>query len=134
MTTSLTWTFNSRLSLASCGIDSEHVERFCKWEKAGKNFLPFVYTPKERAHCRGLEDPVAGLCAAFCVKEALFKALGRPYNFTDCEFLYAGTPENSRFELSEKMAPGMRNIQTIVKLLRPFKGQISAIVYLLSAV
>ena len=134
MTTSLTWTFNSRLALVSCGIDSEHVARFYKWEKAGKNILPFVYTPKERTHCRGLADPAKGLCAAFCVKEALCKALERPYDFTDCEFLYAGTLQNSLFALSGKIAPRMRNIQACAKLLMPVKGQVTAIVYLFSAI
>jgi phosphopantetheinyl transferase (holo-ACP synthase) len=134
VTTSLTWTFDSRLALVSCGIDSELVARFRKWEKTGKNLLPFVYTPKERDHCLGLKDPAAGLCAAFCVKEALYKALERPYNFTDCEFLYAGTPQNSRFELSGKIAPGIRSGHACAKLIRPVKGQLTAIVYLFSVV
>ena len=133
MTTSLTWTFNSRLALVSCGIDSEHVARFCKWEKAGKDLLPFIYTSKERAHCMGLADPAIGLCAAFCVKEALCKALERPYDFTDCEFLYDKRPRRSLFSISGKTGAAMGKIHPSVKLLSPVRGQMTAIVYLFGA-
>ena len=37
-----------------------------------------------------LEDSWIALCAAFCCKEALFKALQRPYDFTACELLWDG--------------------------------------------
>jgi phosphopantetheinyl transferase (holo-ACP synthase) len=133
VTTSLTWTFNSRLTFVSCGIDSEHVARFGKWRSDRSDFLPFVFTKKERSHCRLLRNPAAGLCSAFCVKEALLKALCRPYDLTDCEFLYHKMPQNSLFSISGKTGAAMGKIHPAVKFLSPVRGQMTAIVYLLGA-
>lgn len=130
MTTSLTWTFNSRLALVSCGIDSEHVARFDRWSSNKSDFLPFVFTKQERSHCRLLRNPATGLCAAFCVKEALLKALGRPYDLADCEFLYDKTPRNCLFSISGKTGAAMGKIHPAAKLLSPVRGQMTAIVYL----
>ena len=32
------------------------------------------------------------LCASFCCKEALYKAIGTPYNFNECEFFIEEPP------------------------------------------
>ena len=133
-TTSLTWTFSSCCRLVSCGVDAERVGRFGRWAIAGAGFMPFVFTKKERSHCRGLDHPAAGLCAAFCVKEALYKALGRPYNFTDCEFLLGRGKAKSSFSVSRRLAREFRGILPVAKILRPVSGHITAVVYFLGTV
>lgn len=133
-TTSLTWTFSSCCRLVSCGIDSERVGRFRRWSKDGSAFLPFVFTKKERSRCRRLSNPAAGLCAAFCVKEALYKALGRPYNFTDCEFLLGRGRASGSLAVSRGLARDLRGTVPVAKILRPARGHLTAVVYLLGAV
>jgi hypothetical protein len=50
--------------------------------------LPMVFSQKEARHIQSLPDRALGLCSAFCCKEAVFKALGSPFNFTECELFY----------------------------------------------
>jgi phosphopantetheinyl transferase (holo-ACP synthase) len=134
VTTSLTWTFNSCRDLVSCGIDSEHIHRFSRWALQKGHFLPFLFTNNEIAHCRKLQDPAVGLCAAFCVKEALFKALKRPYHVTGCEFLYSPALEKSRFLFSKGLAKNLSGTLPCVKIVRHYAKQITAIVYLFGTV
>jgi phosphopantetheinyl transferase (holo-ACP synthase) len=119
--------------LLSCGIDSEQVARFEKWSRDTSDFLPFVFTEKERSHCRNMRHPAQGLCAAFCVKEALLKAVHRSYHFADCEFFYDRTRRKSRLFISGKTGAGMKKYYPVVKILSPVPGQITAIVYLFGA-
>lgn len=44
-----------------------------------------VFTAREADFAASSGDPGRALCAAFCVKEALFKALGRPLDMWECE-------------------------------------------------
>ncbi len=133
MTTSLTWTFSACRNVVSCGIDSEQVARFRKWDNAGTDFLPFVFTKREHAHCRRMQSPARGLCAAFCVKEAMFKALGRPYNFTECEFFLAKSPDKSSFVVSRRFAAEAGNTIPRLTLMMPESHHFTAVVYLLGA-
>jgi phosphopantetheinyl transferase (holo-ACP synthase) len=132
-TTSLTWTSDSCRRLLSCGIDSERVARFRRMARDRSRFMPFVFTSRERSRCRRLPDPAAGLCAAFCVKEALYKALGSPYNFTDCEFLPGRDSTKGFFAVSPRFAADYPGVMPCVKILAPVKGHCTAIVYLLDA-
>ncbi len=95
--------------------------------------MPFVFTRKERSRCRRLSDPAAGLCAAFCVKEALYKAIGRPYNFTDCEFLPGRGRASGSLAVSRRLALDLRGAVPVAKILRPVQGHVTAVVYLLGA-
>ena len=65
--------------------------------------MPFVFTEREIDFARSLPFPEIGLCASFCCKEAMFKALSAPYNFTDCEFFGDVGNSRSRIELSPSM-------------------------------
>ncbi len=47
-----------------------------------------VFSAREVEYINRLADPAFGFCAAFCCKEAVFKALGQPINFVECELLY----------------------------------------------
>jgi phosphopantetheinyl transferase (holo-ACP synthase) len=134
VTISLTWAFNSCLPLVSCGIDSEHIPRFRRWARESGHFLPFLFTKNEIVHCRKLKDPAVGLCAAFCVKEALFKALKRPYQVTGCEFFFSTAAGKSRFLFSRNLAKTLAGTLPCVKIVRHFSRQITAIVYLFGTV
>jgi phosphopantetheinyl transferase (holo-ACP synthase) len=50
--------------------------------------LPMVFSRKEVVHIRTLPDKALGFCSSFCCKEAVFKALGVPFNFTECELFF----------------------------------------------
>ncbi len=117
MTTSLTWTCSSCVRCVGCGIDSEHIDRFVQWENAPLDFFPFVFTKKEKSHCKTLVHPAIGLCASFCTKEALQKVLPEPYNFTDCEFFYSDDPQKCKFSISRQLASCFPDISYTVKIL-----------------
>ena len=62
------------LSGLSVGVDIIEIERIeAVWRRHGERFLRRVYTPAERAYCRGR---VPELAARFAAKEAVSKALG----------------------------------------------------------
>ncbi len=82
------WSFDCKDSLISCGIDAEIIKRFRKWSGNPEDPPPFIYSEREREHVFSFNDPAKPLCVSFCCKEALFKALARPYNFNKCEMLY----------------------------------------------
>jgi len=61
--------------------------------------MPLAFTRAEVDHARTQPSPARALCASFCAKEALFKALRAPYNFTDCELLL-GADDRAEFHLA----------------------------------
>ena len=84
--TSSRWTFKTSSPVRACGIDCERINRFAKWAGREGEALPrFVFSPGEIGRILALPDPAFGLCASFCCKEAVYKALGESYSFTDCE-------------------------------------------------
>jgi phosphopantetheinyl transferase (holo-ACP synthase) len=87
VTPSSTWLFESNARLAGCGIDVERVERFRRFTAQAESPLPLVFSETETSHALRLADPAAALCAAFCAKEALFKALRAPFDYDRCELL-----------------------------------------------
>jgi len=75
------------------GIDAEQVSRFEKFA-AGERPWRLVYSPREAQHLAAQPQVARAFCAAFCCKEALYKALGEFYSFPEFECLYrAGAPE-----------------------------------------
>jgi acyl-CoA thioester hydrolase len=64
------------------GVDAEHVSRF--EGPASPNPLPMVFGDGETAHAAASGRAAWCLCAAFCVKEALRKALGEPVDPREC--------------------------------------------------
>jgi phosphopantetheine--protein transferase-like protein len=73
--------------LVGCGVDCEAIARFEPMLTADEHPMPFVFTRAEVDRARALPSPARALCACFCAKEAVFKALSAPYNFTDCELV-----------------------------------------------
>jgi phosphopantetheinyl transferase (holo-ACP synthase) len=99
--------------LQGCGIDSEKILRFERAACENGHPFPFVFSKAETDHCRRLSNPVQGFCAAFCCKEALRKAIGAPYNFTDCEALF---DERGR-TVSLRLAEGLKREACIGEVL-----------------
>jgi len=70
--------------LAGVGIDAERIERFARLA-AGAPRWRHVFSPGEAEHLAAQPRAEIAFCAAFCCKEALLKALGERYPFTECE-------------------------------------------------
>ncbi len=69
-----------------------------------------VFSARELEHARSLADPARALCAAFCCKEALFKALDTMFEYPECELLFDPDSERQRLLLD----PGLVRDQGIV--------------------
>ncbi len=78
--------------------------------------------------------PARGLCAAFCVKEAMLKALGCSFDFTECEFFLARNQDKSSLVVSQRFASDNRNVVPFAKIMTSVRDHLTAVVYLLSAV
>jgi holo-[acyl-carrier protein] synthase len=64
------------------GIDSVQVERVRRATKRwGKGFLKRLFTEAELKYCFSHANPYPSLAARFAAKEALLKALGKPYQW-----------------------------------------------------
>ena len=58
------------------GIDIEEIERFKnKTVENDSHFLERIFTEKEISYCFSKTKPAQHLCARFCAKEAVIKAL-----------------------------------------------------------
>lgn len=65
--------------LVGLGIDLEEIERFRVVLKKRKRLIPQVFTQKEQDLAAQLADPAVMLTAAFAVKEAVMKAMGKTW-------------------------------------------------------
>ncbi len=63
----------------SIGTDIEDINRFYNKDE---KFLNRIFTQRELDYCLNKKNPSCHLCARFCAKEAVIKALGEkiPYN------------------------------------------------------
>ena len=73
--------------LLACGLDAELIGRFAKLAGSERPW-PQIFSEREAAHAAGLADTPEGLCASFCCKEALLKALEETFPYPECELLY----------------------------------------------
>ena len=85
--TSSTWRFDTQSTLVGCGVDIEAVDRFEGLAPDDPHPMPFVFSSKEIAHARKHAKPAPYYCLSFTCKEALFKAIGKPYEYKECEIL-----------------------------------------------
>lgn len=92
-----------------------------------------VFSEKELEHIRTLEDKSLGFCASFCCKEAFFKAVGVPINFTECELFY--DPVKSQFQpsISCSSADLPLFIGCSVQFFRPQADELIAALFLFGA-
>jgi phosphopantetheinyl transferase (holo-ACP synthase) len=103
VTISSTWTFDPGARLVGCGIDAERIERFCQWTKPDAERPAYIYNQDEFNWCRSRPDPALALCASFCCKEALFKAIGAPYNYTGCSARYDWSQDKCVIDIAEEI-------------------------------
>jgi phosphopantetheinyl transferase (holo-ACP synthase) len=82
------WSFDPPGPLLGCGIDSEKISRFEQWRTTPPTEVSLLFARPEIIHCQTQIDPRQGLCAAFCCKEAIAKAIGSLYDFTLCRLLW----------------------------------------------
>jgi phosphopantetheinyl transferase (holo-ACP synthase) len=91
------------VSVRGIGVDAEQVSRFEKFA-AGERPWRLVYSEREGSHLAAQPQAAQAFCAAFCCKEALYKALGEFYSFPQFECLYrSGVPEQEFV-----LAPGLK--------------------------
>ncbi len=126
----LTFSFNSSHSLIGCGVDGESVTRFTSLVNVPQPF-PFVFSQEETEYIQGLADPAEGFCAAFCCKEAVFKALGKPFNYTDCQFFHEEDKE-IQHPVFTTMDEFSRIADCQVRIISTLPGELVAIVHLFS--
>jgi phosphopantetheinyl transferase (holo-ACP synthase) len=101
--TSLTWNYETSHKLVACGIDTERVDRFSQYVTDDEYPMPFVFSREEVRHFRRLINPEKGFCAAFCSKEAFFKAVSSHYNFPECELFLSGDNVWQKIKLSSNI-------------------------------
>ena len=106
--TSLTWRFETGPKLIGCGVDCETADRFVDIAAGFSHPMPFAFTGKEIDHARHQRDSARALCLCFTCKEALLKALGEPYNFTDCELFPALDDASSVIEEEVVLGPHLK--------------------------
>ena len=107
-TISLMLIFNTSAGLAGCGIDAENADRFARWKREGREPSPLIFSTREIGHCASLPDEPGGFCASFCCKEAVFKALGQPFNGPECELFWMPDTEQYSIGLSERLRADYR--------------------------
>jgi hypothetical protein len=130
--TSSRWISSPPRRLRLCGVDAEKIERFSRLSRAKGHPMPFVFSAQEMYFCRSLPDPCVGLCASFCCKEAVFKALGRPYDMAQCRLLYrsgqALQPVHVGIALRDEF--GLSEARALVRRGRTGSGELVVAVYL----
>ena len=109
-------------------MDLERVARFERLAPPDAERWPLVFSEREIGHARSLADPARALCAAFCCKEALTKALGAIFEYPECELLFDPASEQQQ----PLLAPSLRRAHGIgecAALVRPFgEGECLAVV------
>ena len=96
--TSYTWRSNTDRIIIGCGVDAERIARFERFTDESPPPMPFVFTEGEIQHACAGSNAATRLCLCFTCKEALFKALGTPFDYTLCELLPHLDPGAGRFE------------------------------------
>jgi phosphopantetheinyl transferase (holo-ACP synthase) len=130
VTTSSTWSSESGWPLRGCGVDLERIARFERLARPDDERWPLVFSARELDHARTLGDPARGLCAAFCCKEALFKALGAMFEYPECELLYDPATERQTPLLAAALA-ARHGIADCAAWVKPWgEGECLGVVYL----
>lgn len=103
MTILSTWSSDRAEPPVGYGLDGERIDRFAGC--CGPHGEPWalLFTPREVDHARSLDAPAHGLCASFCAKEALIKALGAAIDYRDCELLLRPGEEVHDLQLSPSL-------------------------------
>ncbi len=131
-TISLTFKSESHHPIIGCGIDCETISRFTKYIDQ-PHPLPFIFSRKEVEHIHTLEDKAIGFCAAFCCKEAVFKAIDQPFNFNQCQFFYQPNRKTQPPPLLESIDSFAAVSRCSINIHFPDDIELMAIVHLFGA-
>jgi phosphopantetheinyl transferase (holo-ACP synthase) len=107
--TSSTWSFETSSCLLGVGVDCEKVHRFDNLQNGDEHPLPFVFSKKEVLYNRTLKSPSQGFCMCFCCKEAVLKAIGEPYDFSDCEIFPRQEKEHTFLPIEITISERLKN-------------------------
>lgn len=129
--TSSTLKFETKAKLIACGIDSEHIIRFSKYGYEDGKPSPFIYSQKEIDYYMSSDDPITGLCVAFCCKEAAYKALEQAFNYDTCEIYWDKSITTYKFFLSDEICDDLAIKEKHAKVEITPEGECIVIVYLL---
>lgn len=120
---------DSNTPLIGCGIDVETIDRFSSYT-GQDNPLPMVFTTNEINHIHTLSDHAAGFCASFSCKEAVYKALGQPINFIECELFYTPLKTLHHPTLTLRGDNALTICDCTVRFLQPQPDEMVAIVHI----
>ena len=67
------------------GTDIIEIDRIAEVFRRNPRFGPRIFTSKELGYCLGHQNCFPHLAARFAAKEAVAKALGRPFSWQDVE-------------------------------------------------
>jgi phosphopantetheinyl transferase (holo-ACP synthase) len=126
---SLSWVDESARRLIGCGVDAERIERFEKLVGEDRPW-PLVFHAREVERARTLPNPAEGLCAAFCCKEALYKAVAKPVNFNKSAFLFDPAALSVTVDLAREVREAFGIASVSIRILRPAEGELMAVLYL----
>jgi len=111
------------------GVDAEQVERFATLVDEPQPW-PLVFSTREASRCQRQVDPARALCAAFCCKEALLKALERPFDWRDCQLRPGPLAVRTEVELSQALRREYSLQRATARVLEPVPGELAVTVYL----
>lgn len=123
--------FETNATLIACGIDSEHIIRFSKYGYEEGRPSPFIYSQKEIDYYMSSDDPITGLCVAFCCKEAVYKALKQAYNFDTCQIYWEKSISTYTFHLANSMCDRFEVLEQYALVDISPEGECIVVVYLL---
>jgi phosphopantetheine--protein transferase-like protein len=133
-TTSSTFNYKKSGRLIGAGLDIEQIHRFNSPLFSGLHPFPFLFSKKEYQFCDASKSRALVLCAAFCAKEALFKAIGKPYAFSDCQLFWDGKSKDCELQLSKNLKTEFGITEALVQIKKhiPQKDYLSVSVFLIS--
>jgi phosphopantetheine--protein transferase-like protein len=132
--TSSTRSCDPHAPLVGCGVDCEAIARFAPMLEGEEHPMPLVFTRAEVDRARSLPFPARALCSCFCAKEAAFKALNAPINFTDCE-LFLDTDDAAELRLSPLLSAehGIGSSTAEIRDVKEAEGVVMVVVVLFGA-
>ena len=113
--------------MRGAGVDAERVARFDR-PGLSRNPLPMVFTEREAAFARASGDPARALCAAFCAKEALFKAAGRPVDVRGFEVFARPGADRPDVVIGEELARDLGGGSIEVRLFEDGGDLVAAVI------
>jgi len=104
------------------------VDRF-RLEKESDNPLPLVFSNEEWSCAALVPDTASALCAAFTFKEAVFKAIGAPFDPRLVQWMAGDQPGSGEAVLAPEVMREFKIAGVDVRILFPDPGECVTIVH-----